>query len=242
MILEPVMGAGGVIVPPAGYYPAIQEVLKRHDILLIADEVISGFGRLGKPFGTQVFGMKPDLITLAKGVTSAYSPLSACLVSEPVWETLLEGEQRFGVFGHGYTYSAHPGPAAAALANLDLIEREGLVAQAETRGRYMRRALREAFDSQPLVGEVRGMGLMAAVEFVAQRDPVKGFDPALKVAARVVKAAFTRGVIGRALPNADTIAFSPPFVISDEEINVMVQVFREAADEVLQELKREGAI
>jgi L-2,4-diaminobutyrate transaminase len=242
MILEPVMGAGGVIVPPAGYYPAIQEVLEHHDILLIADEVISGFGRLGKPFGTQVFGMKPDLITLAKGVTSAYAPLSACLVSEPVWQTLLEGEKRFGVFGHGYTYSAHPGPAAAALANLDLVERDGLVAQAEARGRYMRRALREAFDSHPLVGEVRGMGLMAAVEFVAHRDPVKAFDPAFKVAARVVKAAFTRGVIGRALPNADTIAFSPPFVISNEEINVMVQVFREAADEVLGELKREGAV
>jgi len=239
MIMEPVMGAGGVIVPPEGYYPAIQAVLQRHDILLIADEVISGFGRLGRPFGTQIFGMQPDLITLAKGLTSAYAPLSACLVSEPFWHTLLEGEKRFGVFGHGYTYSSHPGPAAAALANLDLIDRENLVAQAETRGAYLQRALRQAFGTHPLVGEVRGMGLMAAVEFVARRHPVTAFDPSLKVASRIVKAAFARGVIGRALPSADTIAFSPSFIISESEIDAAVNAFREAADEVQQELIRE---
>jgi L-2,4-diaminobutyrate transaminase len=216
-------------------------VLARHDILLIADEVISGFGRLGKPFGTQVFGMQPDLITLAKGLTSAYAPLSACLVSEKVWRTLLEGEKRFGAFGHGYTYSAHPGPCAAALANLDLIERDTLVDQAAARGAYLIRALRQAFRDHPLVGEVRGMGLMAAVELVAQRDPVMAFDPALKVAPRIVKAAFARGVIGRALPSADTMAFSPPFVISEKEIDMAVGAFREAADEVLQELIREKA-
>ena len=241
MIVEPVMGAGGVIVPPEGYYPAVQAVLRRHDILLIADEVISGFGRLGPMFGTQMFGLAPDLITLAKGLTSAYAPLSACLVSEPVWRTLLEGEKRFGAFGHGYTYSAHPGPCAAALANLDLIERDGLVSQARTRGAYLIRALRDAFGKHPLVGEVRGMGLMAAVEFVARREPVTAFDPALKVAPRIVKAAFARGVIGRALPSADTIAFSPPFVISESEIDTAVRAFREAADEVLEELIREKA-
>jgi L-2,4-diaminobutyrate transaminase len=241
MIVEPVMGAGGVIVPPPGYYPAIQEVLRHYDILLIADEVISGFGRLGQPFGTQIFGIQPDLITLAKGITSAYAPLSACLVSHQVWSTLLEGEERYGAFGHGYTYSAHPGPAAAALANLALIDAEGLVSQAATRGHYLQRALQDAFAGHPFVGEVRGMGLMGAVEFVARKDPVTAFDPAVKVASRIVKAALARGVIGRALPSADTIAFSPPFIISEDEIDIAVRAFRNAADEVLQDLIRQGS-
>ncbi|HEV7714483.1 MAG TPA: aminotransferase [Steroidobacteraceae bacterium] len=241
MIMEPVMGAGGVIIPPDGYYPAIQAVLKRYDILLISDEVITGFGRLGRPFGTEIFGMKPDLITLAKGVTSGYAPLSACLVSEEIWRTIMEGEKKFGVFGHGYTYSAHPGPAAAALANLDLMERDQLIPRAAVRGRFLQERLQAEFGDHPLVGEVRGLGLIAAVEFVAGRSPTKGFSPALKVAPRIVKAAFERGVIGRALANADTIAFSPPFIISQDEIETGVRAFREAADQVMQELILEGS-
>ena len=125
MIMEPVMGAGGVIVPPPGYHEAIQAVLAKYDILLIADEVISGFGRLGEWFGSTVTGMKPDLITVAKGITSAYVPLSGCIVSEKVWRVIVDGQAKFGPFGHGYTYSAHPLSAAAALANLQLIEEGG---------------------------------------------------------------------------------------------------------------------
>ena len=240
MVAEPVMGAGGVIVPPEGYFPAIKEVLTRHDILLIADEVITGFGRLGRPFGTEIFGIEPDLIVVAKGVTSGYTPLSGLMVSEEVWRTVVSGEERFGVFGHGFTYTAHPGPAAAALANLDVIEKDQLVAQVASRGSYLKERLLAAFTDHPLVGDVRGMGLMWGVEFVAGRNPAVAFDPSMKVAGRVVKEAFAQGVIGRALPQTDTIAFSPPFIISEGEIDTVVKAFREATDVVAQQLLDEG--
>ena len=244
MIMEPIMGAGGVIIPPAGYYEAVQAVLRRHDILLIADEVICGFGRLGSMFGSTVFGMQPDMMTVAKGLTSAYFPLSACIVSDRVWTVMKNAGDHYGAFGHGYTYSGHPIGCAVALANLDIIAAEGLVDQAASRGAHMQAALRDAFANHPLVGEVRGQALIGAVEFIAGRDgdgrPV-AFDPACKVALRIITAARNRGVIGRALPNADTVAFSPPFVITEAEIDTVVSVFREAADEVLAELRRDGA-
>ena len=240
MIVEPLMGAGGVHAPPVGYYAAVQDVLKRHDILLIADEVISGFGRLGTMFGCETFGIQPDLMTVAKGLTSAYFPLSACIVSDGVWDVIVDGGKRLGAFGHGYTYSSHPVGAAAALANLDILEREGLVAQATTRGGYMQERLRAAFTGHPLVGDVRGQALIGAVEFIdrmTDNGPV-AFDPALKVAPRIVKAAMDRGVIGRALPAADAVAFSPPFVITEAEIDTAVNAFRDAADQVAAELGR----
>jgi L-2,4-diaminobutyrate transaminase len=230
---EPVQGAGGVIVPPAGYWPRVQEVLRRHDVLLIADEVITGFGRLGRPFGVEEFGIEPDLVTLAKGITSGYFPLSACLVSEPVWEVLVRGSAELGPFGHGYTYTAHPVAAAAALANLDLLEREGLVAQAAERGAHMQAQLRAAFGDHPLVAEVRGLGLIAAVEFADRGRP---FDPALKVGARVFARALDHGLITRALPASDSIAFSPPFVVSTDELDEMVALARRALDDVAAEL------
>jgi L-2,4-diaminobutyrate transaminase len=237
-IAEPVLAAGGVVVPPAGYYPAIQEVCRRHDVLFIADEVVTGFGRLGEWFGSSVLGIEPDLMTVAKGITSAYVPLSGVLVSERVWRTIADGSGATA-FGHGYTYSSHPLAAAAALANLDLIEREGLVAQAGARGAYLQQRLREAVGDHPLVGEVRGLGLMAAVEFVAGREPAKAFDPALKVGARVTRACLERGVITRALPAADTISFSPPFVISEQEIDTIAEVVTAALGAVADELARE---
>ncbi|MFC3713325.1 aminotransferase [Sphingoaurantiacus capsulatus] len=242
MIAEPLMGAGGVLAPPPGYYPAIQAVLRRHDILLIADEVICGFGRLGDMFGTTTMGMEPDLITVAKGLTSAYFPLSACIVSEKVWRVIAdEGSKAYGAFGHGYTYSSHPVGAAAALANLQLIEEEQMLGKVRSTGAHLQAKLREAFADHPLVGEVRGQALIGAVEFVKSKDggPV-GFDPALKVAPRIVKGALARGVIGRALPNADSVAFSPPFIITEAEVEKAVGAFRDAADEVLGELRRDG--
>jgi L-2,4-diaminobutyrate transaminase len=228
-IAEPVQAAGGVIVPPDGYFPAIQEVLRKHDVLLIADEVVCGFGRLGTWFGSDMLGIKPDLMTVAKGITSAYFPLSACIVSEHVWRVLSDesGERSFG---HGYTYTSHPLAAACALANLDVIERDGLVAQAGARGDYLNARLREAFDGHPLVGEVRGRGLIAAVEFTAGTEPTQLFDPLGQVAARVDAECLERGVITRALPDSDTISFSPPFVVTESEIDEIVAVAREAAD------------
>ncbi|GAA2082516.1 aminotransferase [Actinomadura alba] len=236
-IAEPVQAAGGVIVPPKSYFPAIQEVLRKYDVLLIADEVVCGFGRLGQNFGSEVFGMTPDLITVAKGITSAYIPLSACLVSESVWDVIASGSDKYGVFSHGYTYSAHPLAAAAAMTNLDIIERDGLIPQAKARGERLAERLRAEFGDHPLVGEVRGDGLLGAVEFVRSTDPLTAFDPALKVAPAVVRRSRELGVISRALPAADTIAFSPPFVVTEAEIDEMAAVARRALDDVAAELR-----
>jgi len=231
-IAEPVQAAGGVIVPPETYFPAIREVLDRHDVLLIADEVVTGFGRLGVPFGSEALGIQPDLITVAKGITSAYIPLSACLVGPRVWEVLKEGESQYGGFGHGYTYSAHPLAAAAALANLDIIESDALIARAGTLGEHLHAQLTLAFSDHPWVAEIRGRGLMAAVEFVEQRQPPKAFDPRRGIAAQIAKRALAHGVITRALPAADTVSFSPPFTTTEEEIVSMVSGVRSALDDV----------
>lgn len=241
-IAEPVQAAGGVLPPPAGYFPAIQAVLRKHDVLLIADEVVSGFGRLGGWFGSQVLGIEPDLMTIAKGVTSAYVPLSGVVVSEQVWKVLA---QDGGVFQHGYTYSSHPLAAAAAMANLDVIERDGLVDRAAARGERLRSGLQEAFGDHELVGEIRGIGLVAALEFVAAKGddatlPTR-FDPSLAVGARITRACLERGLITRALPAADTISFSPPFTISEDEIDTAIAIAREAVDSVADALAREKA-
>jgi len=233
---EPLQGAGGVIVPPRTYWERVQEVLRAYDVLLIADEVITGFGRLGRWFGAEVFAMQPDLATVAKGITSAYVPLSGCLVSERVWSVLVEGSAQLGPFGHGYTYTAHPLSAAAALANLDVLESDRLVEQAASRGAYMQELLRETFADHPLVGEVRGLGLIAAVEFVASKEPLTAFDAALKVGARVNRRCLELGLVSRALPLSDTIAFSPPFVVSEAELDQMASIARRALDDVAAEL------
>jgi L-2,4-diaminobutyrate transaminase len=233
-IAEPVQAAGGVIVPPAGYFAAIQEVLRRHDVLLIADEVVCGFGRLGTWFGSEVLGVEPDLVTVAKGLTSAYVPLSACIVSEKVWRVLAD-RSGDATFAHGYTYTSHPVCAAAAMANLDLIERDGLREQAAARGTYLLRSLTDALAGHQLVGEVRGLGLIAAVELVAGKDPVAKFDPPGSMAGLVARECLERGVITRALPEGDSIAFSPPFVITEAEIDEIVRVTREAVDAVARE-------
>jgi L-2,4-diaminobutyrate transaminase len=235
-IAEPLQAAGGVIVPPEGYFAAIGEVLRKYDVLLIADEVVCAFGRLGHWFGTEVFDLQPDLITLAKGITSAYVPLSASLVSARVAAAVAEGSEKFGVLGHGYTYSAHPLAAAAALTNLGIIDRDNLVGQAAKRGAYLQQRLQESFGDHPLVGQVRGYGLIGAVEFVASTSPLRRFDPGARVAARVTAESRRNGVLTRALPASDTIAFSPPFVVSEAEIDEMVGVTRQALDTVAVEL------
>jgi L-2,4-diaminobutyrate transaminase len=239
-IAEPLQGAGGVIVPPRTYWERVQAVLREYDVLLIADEVISGFGRLGSWFGAETFGIEPDLVTIAKGITSGYVPLSGCLVSERVWTVLLEGTSTLGPFGHGYTYTAHPVSAAAGIATLDVLERDGLVEQAAARGEHMHARLREAFADHPLVGEVRGLGLIGAVEFVAEKAPPRAFEPSLKVGPRIARRCLELGLITRALPAADTIAFSPPFVVSEAELDTMVSLARRAVDEIEAELRREG--
>lgn len=227
-IAEPVMAAGGVIPPPEGYFEAIQTVLRKYEVLMIADEVVCGFGRLGAWFGSTEVGIEPDLITVAKGITSAYVPLSACIVSEQVWRVL--ADKSTGAFGHGYTYSSHPLTAAAALANLDILEHDGLLTAAAERGAQLQTALRDAAGGHPLVAEVRGKGLMAAVE-LAQPDGTH-FDPLGSVAAAVNDACLERGLVTRALPEADTLSFSPPFVITAEEVAQIAATLRIALDVV----------
>jgi L-2,4-diaminobutyrate transaminase len=239
-IAEPVMGAGGVIVPPDGYYEAVQEVLRRHDVLFIADEVICGFGRLGTMFGVERMGIRADLMTVAKGITSGYVPLSACIVSQKVWDVLREGSAKFGPFGHGYTYSAHPLAAAAAMANLDVIERDGLVAQAAARGEYLHAKLRAAFGDHPLVGEVRGTGFVAAIELVADKAKREKFDPALKVGPRTARHALDEGLITRGLPAGDALSISPPFVMTEAEIDEVVARLQRAVAKTMDELAAEG--
>ncbi len=238
---EPVLGTGGIIPPPAGYWREIQAVLRKYDVLLIADEVVTAFGRTGRMFGSETYGIEPDLITVAKGLTSAYVPMSACLVSERVFEAMKRGSELVGAFSHGYTYSGHPLAAAAANAVLDIVEREDLPGNAVRTGGYFQQRLREAFAGHPLVGEVRGVGLMAALEFVADRTRKTPFDPALKVGARVSAAALAGGLIARAMPHGDILGFSPPLVIRPAEVDLIVERAKAAVDKVAGELEASGA-
>jgi L-2,4-diaminobutyrate transaminase len=238
MFVEPVMGAGGVIVPPRGYFERIVPILKRHDILLVADEVICGFGRLGKPFGSNCYGLDPDLVTVAKGLTSGYLPMSACLISERIWEEIRSLSKDQGPFAHGYTYSGHPTSAAVAIANLEIYERERLFDRAATTGDYMQRRLRE-LASHPLVGEVRGVGMIAGIELVASKAEKKAFPPALLVGAKVSRRALADGLITRAL--RDTLAFSPPLVLEKSDVDRIVEVVGKALDATASELAASGA-
>ena len=207
---EPVLGTGGLVPPPAGYWSAIQAVLRKYDILLIADEVITGFGRTGQIFGSQTYGIQPDLVTIAKGLTSAYAPLSGVLVGDRVYRAMEAGAAEAGIFPHGYTYTGHPISVAAANANLDILEREDLTGNAASTGSYMLAALYNAFDSLPVTGEVRGIGLMLAVDFVADPAIKRPLDPAVKFAYRVANHARENGLITRAMPQSDAIGFAPP--------------------------------
>lgn len=237
---EPVLGTGGITPPPAGYWAATQAVLKKHDVLLIADEVVTGFGRTGSMFGCHHYDIEPDLITIAKGLTSAYIPLSAVLVGEKVYKVMEDGAERVGAFSHGYTYSGHPIAAAAANAVLDIVEREDLPGRARDVGGYFQDRLRETFAQLPIVGEVRGVGLMGAVEFVANRSEKIRFDAGLKVGARVSKAARDLGLIARAMPHGDILGFAPPLIISKEEVDQVVQIAGTAVRQVMDDLAREG--
>lgn len=239
-IAEPVLGTGGITPPPQGYWEAIQAVLKKHDVLLIADEVITGFGRTGSMFGSQHYNIEPDLITVAKGLTSGYFPLSAAIVGKKVYDVLEDAADRVGAFSHGYTYSGHPIGAAAANAVLDIVEKEDLAGNSREVGAYFQAQLKAKFAQLPIVGEVRGVGLMAAIEFVAERDGKKRFDAQAKVGARISKAARDLGLIARAMPHGDILGFAPPLVITKQEIDEIVGIAEKAVRSVMDQLVREG--
>jgi len=230
---EPMLGTGGIVPPPAGYWTAIQPVLKKYDILFIVDEVVTGFGRLGTMFGAEFYGLEPDIMTIAKGLTSAYAPLSGSIVSGKVWDVLERGTDEFGPIGHGWTYSAHPVCAAAGVANLELIDRMALVANAREAGAYFNARLREALADHPHVGEVRGEGLLAAVEFVEDKTSGAFFDPARKVGPSVTGALARHGVVARAMPQGDILGFAPPLSITREEVDTIVAATQSAVEETL---------
>lgn len=214
---EPVLGTGGIVPPPAGYWEAIQPILDRHDILLIADEVVTGFGRLGSMFGSDHYGLRPDLITIAKGLTSAYAPLSGSIVSDRMWRVLEQGTDENGPIGHGWTYSAHPIGAAAGVANLKLIDSLGLIDNAASTGAHLRAALTDALSNHPNVGEIRGEGMLAAIEFVLDRDSRTFFDPAAKTGPAIATALLSHDVIARAMPQGDILGFAPPLCLTTGE-------------------------
>ncbi len=230
---EPVLGTGGIVPPPKGYWQKIQAVLRKYDVLLVADEVVTGFGRLGTMFGSDHYGIEPDLITIAKGLTSAYAPLSGVIVGEKMWQGLVQGSDKLGPIGHGWTYSAHPICVAAGVANLELMDELDLVKNARETGAYFRQELARAVAGHKHVGEVRGDGMLAAVEFVEDKDDRVFFDGAKKIGPQVAAALLERGVIGRAMPQGDILGFAPPLCLTREEADTIVAKTAEAVKAVL---------
>lgn len=219
---EPLMSAGGVIPAPEGYWQKVQEICRRNDILVVADEVITGFGRLGTTFGSDYYGIKPDLMALSKQITSSYQPLAAVMISDTIYKAVADNSGKIGTFGHGYTATGHPVATAVALENLAIIEERGLVQNAAEMGRILQKRL-GALASHPLVGEVRGVGLIAGVELVANKATKARFEVPGKVGAYVFARAHHHGLIVRNI--LDTLAFCPPLIITESQIDDMVQAF-----------------
>jgi 4-aminobutyrate---pyruvate transaminase len=237
MIVEPVMGAGGAIVPPEGYFDAITKVLTRHDIRLISDEVITGFGRTGEWFGAAKYGFEPDSMSLAKALSSAYLPISAVLLS-PEWTELIDREsRRIGVLGHGYTYGGHPVTSAVALKTIEIYERRDIMGHVRNVSRVFLNRIK-ALEDHPLVGEANGVGLIAGIELVADKKTKTRFPADRMVATMVMRVAEREGLIIRAVPT-DRIALCPPLIISEDEINDLFDRLTRALDATADWAKRE---
>ncbi|MGB7431614.1 MAG: aspartate aminotransferase family protein [Ahrensia sp.] len=229
---EPIQGAGGVKIPPASYWPEIQRICRKYDVLLMLDEVITGYGRTGQWFAAQTMGIEPDTITTAKGLTSGYQPLSALLVSDRVANVLTEKGREFY---HGYTYSGHPVACAVALKNLEIIENEGMIERVrDDTGPYLGEALKAALADHPLVGEVRTFGLLAAIEIVADKTTKARFEPAGSASAVVRDHAIASGIMMRAV--MDTMILSPPLIWTRDTIDMAVERVRLALDKAAKDL------
>jgi 4-aminobutyrate---pyruvate transaminase len=224
------MGAGGAVLPPAGYFEKIQAVLKKYDILFVADEVICGFGRTGKPFGAQTMGIRPDTMSLAKALSSAYLPMSAVLIPEYMYEPMIEASGKVGNFGHGFTYSGHPVCAAVALRTLEIMEERALFNHAARVGEVFQRRL-HALADHPLVGNARGIGLIGAVELVADKQSKRPFEPARGVGAHAMGRCEHNGLIVRAL--GDSVALCPPLIITEAQVDEVFSKLETALDETL---------
>ncbi len=236
-IAEPIMGAGGVIIPPASYFPKINEVLAKYDVRFISDEVICGFGRTGNWFGAQSLGMKPTSVSMAKAITSAYFPMSAISIEEDLYQAMLDESRKIGVFGHGYTYTAHPVGCAVALKAIEIYERTNIIGHVRSVATTFAERMNRLKD-HPLVGEVRAMGLIGAVELVADKKTKRAFDPKLQVGGTCVQHLQEFGLINRAM--GDAVALCPPLVITEAEVNDMFDMMEKAIDRTESWVEKEG--
>lgn len=235
LIIEPICGAGGVVPHPSGYFTDLQTLLGEHDIKLIDDEVICGFGRTGADFGATTFGLKPDMMTFAKALTSGYLPLSAALVSNDIYEPLVEETNKQGLFGHGYTYSGHPVSCAVGLKTIEIYERDNIYAHAKQAGEYLQQKLQQ-LQSHPLVGEVRGSSLIAALELVANKQNKTDFDKSQQIALCAQKHCQEAGVIVRGVAG-NSIALCPPLIITNSEIDTLVERLTIGLNNTLEDVK-----
>ncbi|MBE7637925.1 aminotransferase class III-fold pyridoxal phosphate-dependent enzyme [Sneathiella sp. P13V-1] len=233
-IAEPVMGAGGVIVPPKGYFEKIQAVLKKYDVLMVADEVICGFGRTGNMWGTETYGIKPDILSCAKALSSAYLPIAAVMVSEEIFRGMVKQSETHGAFAHGYTYSGHPVPAAVALRTLELMEERNMIAHVQKVAPVFEKRFKALADHE-LVGEVRVSGLVGAIELVADKETKRSFAPSCAVGPTGYGYIQEEGVISRAVAG-DNLALCPPLIITEEQINEMFDRFERGLERLAQDV------
>jgi 4-aminobutyrate--pyruvate transaminase len=239
-IAEPVMGAGGAILPPDTYFEKIQAVLDRHDILFIADEVITGFGRLGTPFGSQRLGIRPDTLSFAKALTSAYLPLGGVMIPERMYQAMLDESRKVGTFGHGFTYSGHPVAAAVALKTIEIYQRDRIFEGAAAKAPVFEGRL-AALADHPLVGEARGLGLIGGLEIVADKRTKAQYDAKKGVALKCVGFAQSEGLIVRNLMG-DRLAICPPLVITEAEIHELFDRLTRALDRTAEWVAKEGLV
>jgi 4-aminobutyrate--pyruvate transaminase len=238
-IAEPIMGAGGVLVPPKTYFEKIQAVLKKHDVLLVADEVICGFGRTGSMWGSQTFGLKPDILSCAKALSSSYLPIAAVMINEKVYSGIRDNTGKLGTFGHGFTYSGHPVSAAVALETLKIYDERDIVSMVRRVAPAFQKRLR-SFADHPMVGEVRGTGLIGAIELVRNKKTREAFDPKLAVGLKTAGFSQQHGLITRAM--MDTIGFCPPLIITEPQIDQIFDRFAKALDDAYGWAKQEGLL
>jgi 4-aminobutyrate--pyruvate transaminase len=238
-IAEPVMGAGGVLVPPPTYFDKIQPVLKKHDVLLIVDEVICGFGRLGTMFGLERFDIKPDIVVMAKQLTSGYQPMAATVISGAIYDALVQQSEKIGVFAHGFTYSGHPVAAAVGVETLKIYEERRILEHVRAVAPRFQQRLRQ-LEGHPLVGEARGMGLIGAVELAKEKQSKKPFDPSVGTGPLAADLALDNGLVVRAV--GDAIAICPPLIINDGEIDQLFDRLVLTLDHTQAELRERGVV
>jgi 4-aminobutyrate--pyruvate transaminase len=238
-IAEPIQGAGGVILPPKTYFEKVQAILRKYDILFIADEVICGFGRTGKMFGSETFKLQPDIMTMAKALSSAYLPISALVINEKVYSVIRDNSGKIGTFGHGYTYSGHPVSAAVAVETLKIYEERDILSQVARVSPAFQSGMRK-FAEHPLVGEVRGIGLIGGIEIVKDKKTRESFDPKLAVGPYAVARAQAHGLITRSL--GDTLALCPPLIINDAQIGDLLARYGKALDDTYAWVREQGLL